>query len=577
MTDDVRLTDEWSRPRPGRPMFRVPDPGSPTGEAWHREAWVHTVKADTAHGGIVGFVRPGSPGEVAALVAVLLFAGRVTDAPPASRDDLGALEVAAARAILDLDAQDLHTDEARDRLARATQRHALAFLATLDPWPFAMPDTDDLEGEPVDALAALANLDPDTGVSALSLHLAAYLRGIGAEAFAAAWLDHDRELQAAEAQPALDETWGGGALDLPGWTVQRANSRTTAAWWWLTRAVLACEVRALLEAERPLYTTTMALLPLAEGWADGGRGAGGEWGARWDVSGVDPTLVRTIEQRGTLATVEAHALWRRLPDVARLAANAEGRAVALYSAPGGYVSAHATRGHRTEVEIRGGWQVFAAWLGYTGGKPRTALKAAAHALAGASYRWHAKGAGDVEGTLTLVSDLVDDGETGRVSFLLPRLWWPGFARELAGKRDRERGARALIPMPPTLPPSTSTRLGEGPARLETGALLWLRDHLGELTPTGAPVPWERLADDVCLSTAKQRSRRTAVLEGLLALWEHDGRWHREGELWRPDYGWAKLLEAQESEEAGRRRAIEGRKRRNPDGTPKRRRKRAAEK
>jgi hypothetical protein len=475
-------------------------------------------------------------------------------------------------------------DELVVKVALAWQRHARSFLDRLGPvpWPEAGATVGDLlqrfaraylataytEGSAPEAVAAAAELVALDGAVAslavegmpwLSDRFGAYLAELDAK-LAEGWLPGARP---AASQSTIPAPGMPPAPALPGWLRDGSDTsqpaKASRAELYLALAVWRAEVRPELE---PLYPTSAMLLPLAQAFGSRLTAAHGDLSPRWKVSVLAPELLRLVDKHGALHTTEAIALVRKLPDLARLAHNADdGRTAMVWSGPEGALRVTPTSAGRTEVEAEGGWQVLAAYLGYSGGDQRTAIRNAGRVLAELPYRWHAATrVAEVEGTTTLVADLEEHEPRGSVSFMLPRLWWPGFSAVLQG--DPERAARARVPIDPTPAPTTSPKLGSGADRLELRAAVWIREHIDTATEDGAPVPWEALADEVGLSTASQRIRRRAVLEGLLELWVDKGRWSRTADRWRPSYGWSGpggLLEAKEQRERGQQRQARSRK------------------
>jgi hypothetical protein len=497
-----------------------------------------------------------------------------------------------------------HAEQATvDRLARAWMAHARAFLASDDLAParhkVSVPDP--LVGgdgwsadtgwtiyprDPrlvgIDCSAWLDERDREIpasvvdGVPWLSARLADYLRrelGVHGAKLADDWIKREREREADLADqllipgcppPPLLPGWS-TTVDVPGlapafvpappdlpdgptppdraaWFVSAAALNLALAVWW-------AEVRPALEAERERerdrYPVSGLLEPVARAHPGTMLGPGGAW----QVNAVDAGILDQLHRSGALETSAAAALWQRLPDLARIAANNQGRRVTVWEGEEGAVLASITTGQRTEIEIRGGYQALAACLGLNGGDARTALRATATGLAKIPLRWWA--AGGSEGITSLLGDLNE--HPGRVTFILPRMLWPGFAAELRDL-DHAREERRRVPVAPDLPPTTNARLGAGPARLEVRGMVWIRDHLDQIEGiAGAPVPWNELAEEVGLSEAKQPARRRTALAALLELWVERRRWHRTGDLWRPDYGWSgpgSLLEALEQRKGG---------------------------
>jgi hypothetical protein len=427
---------------------------------------------------------------------------------------------------------------AEQQVLRASLHGSLpADLPPLEPWLDARDDE----------IPASVTVD---GVPWLSARLADYLRAEfeehGAE-LAADWLENERTREAKRSadQPTIPGLpphpplagWL-AAVDVPdlgnGWGVSPAALALARAVWW-------AEVRPGLERAPEAYPTSAALFPVAVGMAAPtvpGRG--------WETAGVDVAILALLERTSTLETVQAQALLRALPNLARIAANNPGAVVDVRGV-------HVTMGtdNRTSVHVPGGWSALAAALGVDHGDGRKALKDAAYALSEDNpLRWAAHKAGSAGSTHLLMDPSeAPDG----VRFALPRILWPGFAAELrTHEQATTREIRRLVPIPPDMPPTTNRNLGAGPSRLELDALAWLRNNLDAVNEQdGGPIPWAELADKVGLSGARQAVRRRAVLATLLELWEAEDRWHRTGDRWRPAYGWAVLLEAKKQRDDGK--------------------------
>lgn len=482
-------------------------------------------------------------------------------------------ETAAAAAAVLADQQSegcalADTSEARERLPGAVARHLRAFarsvigegrlLGPVTPRPAGEAPrkvwTAHLETAPRAAELAAAPREVDGfTVAALSAELARYLEGLGEAGakVARAWLAGEAQRFQDATAPMLADDWprpsplaGWHRDDLIGQTSVCDPPGTSKAVVVLSVAVWLAEVRPEL-APAP-YPVSMLLLPLAAAAVAAPRSL--DLTGAWQQPATLEVEVIRLLTGNALATVDAAALVRFLPELARLAANRAGHPLTI-RAGDGLVFATLTNAKRTEVEIRGGYAALAALLQRDNGRSRTQIADAARALAALPIEWSAH---DHDGVSALILDLTHDHAANVLRFALPRMLWPGFSTEL---RDRPatRIARRRVPVDPTLPPGPG-KLGDRPHRLELAAMAWLRDRLDGLTATGGIVPWEQLADEVSLSDARQRTRRLKVLNDLLTLWTERGRWHNAGERWRPEYGWegpGSLLEAKEQTTAGR--------------------------
>ena len=242
-----------------------------------------------------------------------------------------------------------------------------------------------------------------------------------------------------------------------------------------------------------------------------------------------------------------------LPSLALEAHVHDGRRGVVFNEDGMQVQVQRTALGLTEVRCIGGYQALGRYLE----ADREAVADAVRALATFPIDWHRTMA---DGRTTLVLDLVDDrtggADRGVVSFAVPRVLSASFAGELKG-RDGTRAIRAKIPMNPVKTPAPNPRTSGAARRLETAAMRWLVEHPAECNEDGGAVPWGALADTVRVSTAKQATRRMAVVDGLLELWTSSGRWVRTGGRWRPEYGWLFILEGFGKREDGRKRQAAG--------------------
>ena len=481
--DDVRAVDRLYGIRPG---MLVPDRDLRdvvTGEQPFDTGPVWVFDPATGQHNGAGFF-PGGRHQRAAAAAVVLLAGKVwsTLPTPAQRPGMEAWEGAAAAWAMTGTAWEGDT-EARDRLTRAIQRHALDLLRP------AWPTSGELE-DVMNALVELGTLTDD-GVSRLSVMLADHLRGMGDTEGAELWLAADREAQAAETHPALADGWGGGALDLPSWTVIDARHRTTRAHRALAYAVWTREVYPELDRITPNVRTSPALpLPFAQGISRAmGRAV------VVDTDGERPRLVIRDDTGKDIHTL-GHL------DVPLADAAAVRRAAA------GLRTVHAARVFRwlwhaawetrgDPVEVAGGWSGMTSAVGLPKGKAVRKVEAGSRAIDALRVSW-------ATGAETRIATFgTPDGRRGPIRWTFHEPLMPGFAfhaskgRQPGSVRTRRELSR-LVPLPADPP------LVGRPN--EHGALLWLqvgvvafmrskgaemRDHDGFVTVTGDD--WKRLA------------------------------------------------------------------------------------
>ena len=413
-----------------------------------------------------------------------------------------------------------------------------------------------------DALDELAMVDTAHGrVPWLSVRLAEYTRalGDGANDNAEAWLSFE----------AANEHGRAGSPTLPGmdpkpflagWLTpwRTYNTRPAlavlalAVWWCQLRPEVAEVAKRLAEARARTHTAAM-LLPFVEATERPPGVAGLTPAASWNVAVVDADLAHRMIEAGDLGGSAGQAVMCSLPSLALEAHVHDGRRGVVFNENGMQVQVQRTALGLTEVRCIGGYQALGRYLE----ADREAVADAVRALATFPIDWHRTMA---DGRTTLVLDLVDDrtggADRGVVSFAVPRVLSPSFAGELKG-RDGTRAIRAKIPMNPVKTPAPNPRTSGAARRLETAAMRWLVEHPAECNEDGGAVPWGALADTVRVSTAKQATRRMAVVDGLLELWTSSGRWVRTGDRWRPEYGWLFILEGFGKREDGRKRQAAG--------------------
>ena len=421
----------------------------------------------------------------------------------------------------------------------------------------------------VGVLDELAMVDSAHGrVPWLSARLAAFLRdgfGTAGAELADTWLEQEAERERERSKQVSAPN--APAFALPGWadrwrtyvTPPAFAALALAVWW----SELRPEVDRVAKARAHTHTAAM-LLPFVEATERPPGVAGLTPSASWNAAVVDAELAHRMIEAGDLAGSAGQAVMRSLPGLALEAHVHQGRGVVVFNEDGMQVQVQRTALGLTEVRCIGGYQALGRYLE----TDREAVANAVRALASIGIDWHRTMA---DGRTTLVLDLVDDrtggADRGVVSFAVPRVLSPSFAGELKG-RDGTREIRTIVPVDPVMPPAPNPRTTAAASRLEQAAVRWLVEHPAECNADGGAVPWGALADAVRVSTAKQTTRRTAVVDGLLDLWTSSGRWVRTESRWRPVYGWTLVLEGFGKREDGRKRQAAGQRR------PKRGRKKA---
>lgn len=244
---------------------------------------------------------------------------------------------------------------------------------------------------------------------------------------------------------------------------------------------------------------------------------------------VTPELAEAVASAAPLASLEAQVVVRRLPDLAKVAAHRGMVRITEGMAPGHEVVISPTVQGRTEVTAIGGWSALTALFQASNQHRMTET---IRTLAAYQLVWcEPLGA---QGRTSLIADIVEGrGDRQSVSFILPMLFHPDFASML--KRDHPaltRHYRGLVPISPSLPPAKIARKQAAASRLEILAVEFLREHLDDLTEHGGVIPWEGLARQAELSTARQPSRLRKAVTDLLDHWVSEGRWIRTGDRWR---------------------------------------------
>ena len=274
-----------------------------------------------------------------------------------------------------------------------------------------------------------------------------------------------------------------------------------------------------------------------------GRPARGQ--NRWTA--VDGDLVQAALHQGTLQRGPSMTLFRQTATWAKTAYNHGQQRVELWRSDDGSQTIHAQAESdgATTITVVGGYRA----MGDALGKRQGDIKSVVQALHTIRVRWSDD---EMEYSTYLIQSLTERREGRSVlAFKLSEALSPAYPAYMANKGIGALKDRYLVPLNPDDAPSTNRKNAPATQRLEMLALNWIRDHLDNMTADGAEVPWDELAHQIQLSTAKQASRRRNTLQSTLQLWEKEKRWVRTGTRWRPVHGWELLQASKRSRASGR--------------------------